>query len=103
MSCGAHCAAPEKTPRALRRYRRGADIHLSTPSGPAGRRCRCWLLAGLWWLGWPGRVLFDAALVGGRVKPEPVLLGTFVVEQIGNEPGAPVQSVGGPLDVCRDR
>ena len=65
---------------------------------------RCWwLLAGLWWLGWPGRVLFDAALVGGRVKPKPVLLGKFVVEQVGNESGAPVQSVGGPLDVSRDR
>jgi hypothetical protein len=48
-------------------------------------------------------VPFDAALVGGRIKPKPVLLGKFVVEQVGNKPGAPVQSVGGPLDVGRDR
>jgi hypothetical protein len=48
-------------------------------------------------------VPFDAALVGGRIKPESVLLGTFVVEQVANEPGGPVQCVGGPLDVGRDR
>jgi hypothetical protein len=93
-----------ETAETFRALQPRAKIRLSTPSGPAGRRRRCWwLLAGLWWLGWPGRVLFDAALVGGRIKPEAVLLGTFVVEQVGNEPGAPVQSVGGPLDVSRDR